>query len=97
MNSEELSAGRCSLLSRHGGCHERLDQEKSGAAKATPKRTVAVSSPNPIELPDGHVGTNRQEGLRTVGRTGAAERGYALQDWLDAEAIVMEEIHEARE
>ena len=30
-------------------------------------------------------------------RERGCREGYALQDWLDAEAAVMEEIHEARE
>ncbi|TKS59572.1 MAG: hypothetical protein EWM72_02140 [Nitrospira sp.] len=29
--------------------------------------------------------------------TRGRQEGYALQDWLDAEEIVMDEIHEARE
>lgn len=30
-------------------------------------------------------------------RERGCREGYALQDWLDAEVLVMEEIHEARE
>ena len=70
--------------------------KKSGAAKATPKRTVAVSSPNPPELPDGMWERIAKKAYELWEEQGRRE-GYALQDWLDAEAIVMEEIHEARE
>ncbi len=74
----------------------KVSVKKNGAAKATPKRTAAVSAQNPIELPDGmweRIAKKAYELWEARGR----REGYALQDWLDAEAIVMEEIHEARE
>jgi Protein of unknown function (DUF2934) len=61
-----------------------------------PMRSPLAVSPQPIELPDGM----RERILRKAYELWQ-ERGYRdghdLEDWLDAEAIVMEEIHEARE
>lgn len=51
---------------------------------------------NPIELPDGmrdRIAAKAYELWNERGR----QEGRDLEDWLDAEAIVMEEIHEARE
>ena len=51
---------------------------------------------NPIELPDGmweHIARKAYELYEQRGR----QEGRALDDWLEAEVIVMEEIHEARE
>lgn len=50
----------------------------------------------PIELPEGMWERISQKAYELWRERGSRE-GYALQDWLDAEAIVMEEIHEARE
>ncbi len=74
----------------------KVSVKKNGAAKTTPKRTPGVSAQNPIELPDGmweRIAKKAYELWEARGR----REGYALQDWLDAEALVMEEIHEARE
>ncbi len=49
-----------------------------------------------IELPEGRWERISQKAYELWRERGSRE-GYALQDWLDAEAIVMEEIHEARE
>ncbi|HEU4386260.1 MAG TPA: DUF2934 domain-containing protein [Blastocatellia bacterium] len=71
------------------------------AAKPTKKmkrsmRSPLAASPQSIELPDGM----RERILRKAYELWQ-ERGYRdghdLEDWLDAEVIVMEEIHEARE
>jgi hypothetical protein len=35
--------------------------------------------------------------LLNYGKSGVYRDGHDFEDWLDAEAIVMEEIHEARE
>jgi hypothetical protein len=51
---------------------------------------------NPIELPEGMWERIAQKAFELWRERGCRE-GYALQDWLDAEAAVMEEIHEARE
>ena len=50
----------------------------------------------PIELPDGMWERISQKAYELWERRGRHD-GNALRDWLDAEAIVMEEIHEARE
>ena len=50
----------------------------------------------PIELPDGmweRISLKASELWEARGRP----EGGALRDWLDAETIVMDEIHEARE
>ena len=73
----------------------------TSATKLTVKKKPSTSSPlaalpQSIELPEGM----RQ---RIVNKAFELwqERGYRdghdLEDWLDAETIVMEEIHEARE
>ena len=71
------------------------------AAKPTkkmkrPMRSPLAASPQSIELPDGM----RERILRKAYELWQ-ERGYRdghdLEDWLDAEVIVMEELHEARE
>ena len=64
-------------------------QDKSGADRGT-------ASGNPIELPEGmweRIATKARELWELRGR----REGHDLQDWFDAEVIVMEEIHEARE
>lgn len=68
------------------------------------KRSVVNSKPavasglssTTIELPDGMWERISQKAYELWKERGYRE-GYALQDWLDAEAVVMEEIHEARE
>jgi hypothetical protein len=61
-----------------------------------PMRSPMATSPQSIELPEGM----RERIVRKAYELWQA-RGYRdghdLEDWLDAEAIVMEEIHEARE
>jgi DUF2934 family protein len=73
----------------------------ASATKATKKkkssmRNPLAASPKSIELPDG-----MRERILTKAFELWQERGYRdghdLEDWLDAETIVMEEIHEARE
>jgi len=69
--------------------------KKTGSSKSA-NRASARSAEDPIELPDGmwhRIATKAYELWDTRGR----QEGYALQDWLDAEQIVMDEIHEARE
>lgn len=50
----------------------------------------------PIELPDGMWDRISRKAHELWEQRGHQE-GNALRDWLDAEEIVMEEIHEARE
>jgi len=64
-------------------------QDKSGVDRGT-------ASGSPIELPEGmgeRIATKARELWELRGR----REGHDLQDWFDAEVIVMEEIHEARE
>jgi len=64
--------------------------------KKSSKRSPLAASPQAIELPDG-----MRERISRKSYELWQDRGYRdgqdLEDWLDAEAIVMEEIHEARE
>lgn len=53
-------------------------------------------SANPIELPDGMWERIAKKAHELWNARGCRE-GHDLEDWLDAESIVMEEIHEARE
>lgn len=50
----------------------------------------------PIELPDGMWERISRKAYELWEQRGYQE-GNALRDWLDAEEIVMEEIHESRE
>jgi hypothetical protein len=64
-------------------------QDKSGAARG-------AASGSSIELPEvmwARIATKAFELWELRGR----RVGHDLQDWFDAEIIVMEEIHEARE
>ncbi|MER3423262.1 MAG: DUF2934 domain-containing protein [Nitrospiraceae bacterium] len=51
---------------------------------------------SPIELPDGMWERIARKAYELYEQRGRRD-GRALDDWLEAEAIVMEEIHEARE
>ena len=51
---------------------------------------------NPIELPEGMWERIAKKAHELWNERGRRE-GRDLEDWLDAETIVMEEIHEARE
>lgn len=71
-------------------------------AKSSPKRTAKpkpaarLSPQNPIELPEGMLERISRKAYELWEQRGHQE-GRDLENWLDAEAIVMEEIHEARE
>jgi hypothetical protein len=73
---------------------------RNGAQKRpVPRKSVRKPDPpsakrNPIELPDGMWERIREKAFSLYQER---NEGRALQDWLDAEEIVMEEIHEARE
>ncbi len=69
--------------------------KKSSTVKA-PSRAASRPAANPIELPEGMWERISQKAFELWRERGSRE-GYALQDWLDAETVVMEEIHEARE
>lgn len=68
----------------------------------SPRPSMAVSMSarkppaEPIELPDGMWLRIAQKAYELYEQRGMRE-GYALNDWLEAEAVVMDEIHEARE
>lgn len=64
------------------------------------RKTAPASRPsrsaNPIELPDGMRDRIAAKAYELWNERGCRQ-GRDLEDWLDAETIVMEEIHEARE
>jgi hypothetical protein len=76
---------------------------KKATTKTTrlaPRTPVPRLSPaeqkRPIELPEGMWDRIAQKAYELWDARGRRE-GYHLEDWFDAEAAVMEEIHEARE
>ena len=73
----------------------------TSAAKQTRKkkpsmRSPLVVSPQAIKLPDGLWERISKKAFELWQERGYRD-GHDLEDWLDAEAVVMEEIHEARE
>ena len=68
--------------------------KKTGAEKG--RSSLAVRPNIPIELPDGMWERIAQKAYELWEQRGR-QAGNDLRDWLDAEDIVMEEIHEARE
>ena len=70
---------------------------KTTTSKAKGRVTTKIGrAKKPIELPDGMWERISQKAYELWEQRGYQE-GNALRDWLEAEAIVMEEIHEARE
>lgn len=70
--------------------------EAKGAPKAMTTSRPKLQPAKPIELPEGmweQIAKKAYEFYEQRGR----QDGRALADWLEAEAIVMDEIHEARE
>jgi hypothetical protein len=70
-------------------------------AKANgPTKVKAASKPPPagnsIELPEGMWERIAKKAYELYEQRGRSE-GRALQDWLEAEEIIMEEIHESRQ
>ena len=66
------------------------------APRSAAPRLSPAEQKRPIELPDGmweRIVKKAYELWDTRGR----REGHDLEDWFDAEAVVMEEIHEARE
>jgi hypothetical protein len=59
-------------------------------------RSLLAASPQPIELPDSMTERISKKAFELWQDRGYRD-GHDLEDWLDAKAIVMEEIHEARE
>ena len=73
----------------------------TSATKLTVKKKPSLRSPlaassQPSELPDGMWERTSKKAFELWQERGYRD-GHDLEDWLDAEAIVMEEIHEARE
>ena len=69
--------------------------KKRGASQA--RTTLAGDAmKQPVELPDSMWERIAKQAYELWGQRGRRE-GHDLEDWFDAEAIVMEEIHEARE
>ena len=62
----------------------------------SPMRSPLAASPRSIELPEGMRERILSKALELWQERGYRD-GHDLEDWLDAEAIVTEEIHEARE
>ncbi|HET6278326.1 MAG TPA: DUF2934 domain-containing protein [Candidatus Polarisedimenticolia bacterium] len=62
----------------------------------TQRKKPSLANDQPIELPEGMWERIRKKAHELWLQRGR-RTGQALKDWLDAEAIVMEEIHEARE
>lgn len=69
-----------------------LKQRERAVAPGRP-RTRGIGS---IELPDGMWDRIAQKAYELWEQRGC-RTGHDLEDWFDAEAIVMDEIHEARE
>ena len=59
-------------------------------------RSPLAASPQSIELPDGMRARIASKAYELWQERGYRD-GHDFEDWLDAEAVVMEEIHEARE
>jgi hypothetical protein len=59
-------------------------------------RNPLAASPQSIELPNGMRERIAKKAFELWQERGYRD-GHDFEDWLDAEAIVMEEIHEARE
>ncbi len=66
-------------------------RKRKSAPASQPSRVA-----NPIELPDGMRERIAVKAYELWNERGCRD-GRDLEDWLDAEVIVMEEIHEARE
>ena len=64
--------------------------------KKPSKRSPLAASPQAIELPEGMRNRISRKAYELWQERGHRE-GQDLENWFDAEAIVMEEIHEARE
>ena len=73
----------------------RATTKKRGTLRSV-QGTMSIGAQKSIELPDGmweRISKKAYELWEARGR----REGRELEDWLDAESIVMEEIHEARE
>lgn len=73
-----------------------MSATKLTVRKKPSMRSPLVASPQAIELPEGMRERISKKAFELWQDRGYRD-GHDLEDWLDAEAIVMEEIHEARE
>jgi len=73
-----------------------MSATKLTVKKKSLMRSPLAVSPQPIELPDSMWERISKKAFELWQDRGYRD-GHDLEDWLDAEAIVMEEIHEARE
>lgn len=69
---------------------------KKAKASKSASPAAARASAASIELPDGLWDRIARKAYELWDARGRRD-GYDLQDWLDAEQVVMDEIHEARE
>ena len=77
------------VMSRKGTAMKRSALE-GGATR------VGDAKEKSIELPDG-MGERIAKKAHELWEQRGCREGHDVEDWFDAEAIVMEEIHEARE
>jgi len=70
--------------------------KKNGVTKLMRKRAPAVLLHTPIELSEGMWDRITGKAYELWEERGHRE-GYDLEDWYDAEAIVLQEIHDSRE
>ena len=69
---------------------------KKAPKKSKPSAGKTFGATQPIELPEGMWERISKKAFELWQERGYRD-GHDLEDWLDAEAIVMDEIHEARE
>lgn len=74
----------------------KVSAKEPKPVKSAQRPVVPLTKQQPIELPDGMWERIAEKAYELWEARGRRE-GYELGDWLDAEDIVMEEIHEARE
>ena len=73
----------------------KASARKQSTGKSMPQ-AAGRSGTSTIGLPDG-IWERISHKAYELWRERGYRDGYALQDWLDAEVMIMEEIHEARE
>lgn len=73
-----------------------MSATKLTVKKKPSMRSPLAASPQPIKLSTGMTEPISKKAFELWQDRGYRD-GHDLEDWLDAEAIVMEEIHEARE
>jgi hypothetical protein len=73
-----------------------MSATKLTVRKKPSMRSPLAASPQAIELPEGMRERISKKAFELWQDRGYRD-GHDLENWLDAEAIVMEEIHEARE